>query len=97
MKIIIDTMQCPCRTLNDECGISGQECYEDDICSTCPLIRNGGIELPKGYERIIEDKIKVLNKIRTEIEKWHKEGTNWSDMRLMKIEDILDKYKEESE
>ena len=42
------------------------------------------------------DKQKVLDKIRAEIEKWHKEGTNWSDIRLMNIEDILDKYKAES-
>lgn len=39
----------------------------------------------------------VLNKIRAEIETWHKEGTNWSDIRLMEIEDILDEYKAESE
>ena len=42
------------------------------------------------------DKQKVLDKIRAEIEKWHEEGTNWSDIRLMNIEDILDKYKAES-
>ena len=34
----------------------------------------------------------VLDKIRTEIEIWHKEGTNWSDTRLINIEDILAKY-----
>ena len=39
------------------------------------------------------DKQKVLDKIRAEIEIWHKEGKNWSDIRLMNIEDILDKYK----
>lgn len=49
MQIVIDTRQCPCRTLNDECDISGHECYEDDICSSCPLIRNGGVKLPKGH------------------------------------------------
>lgn len=54
MQIVIDTMQCPCRTLNDECDISGGECYEDDIYSPCPLIRNGGIKLPKGHGRLID-------------------------------------------
>ena len=49
MQIVIDTRQCPCRTLNDECDISGHECYEDDICSSCPLIMNGGIKLPKNH------------------------------------------------
>ncbi len=39
----------------------------------------------------------VLDKIRAEIEKWHKGGTNWSDLRLMKIEDIFNEYKAESE
>ena len=39
----------------------------------------------------------VLDKIRAEVEIWRKEGTNWSDIRLMNIEDILDKYKAESE
>lgn len=39
----------------------------------------------------------VLDKIKAEIETWHKEGTNWSDIRLMKIEDIINKYKAESE
>ena len=54
MQIIIDTRQCPCRELNDECGISENECYEDDICATCPLIRNGGIKLPKGHGDLID-------------------------------------------
>lgn len=49
MEIVINTRYCPCRTLKDECGISGEECYEDDICSTCPLIRNGGVKLPEGH------------------------------------------------
>ena len=31
----------------------------------------------------------ILDKIRAEIEKWHKEGTNWSDIRLMEIENIV--------
>ena len=31
----------------------------------------------------------ILDKIRAEIEKWHKEGTNWSDIRLMEIENII--------
>ena len=59
--------------------------YED-----CPL---------KEADKIIKSQKKepTLDKIRTEIEIWHKEGTNWSDIRLMKIEDILDKYKAESE
>ena len=48
--------------------------------------------LDKGIEAI-----KALDQIRAEIEQWHKEGTNWSDIRLMKIEDIFDKYKAESE
>ena len=39
----------------------------------------------------------VLDKIRAEIETWHKEGTNWSDIRLMNIEDIIKRYKAESE
>ena len=43
------------------------------------------------------DKNVVLDKIRAEIETWHKEGTNWSDIRLMEIENIIDKYKAESE
>ena len=55
MQIVIDTMQCPCRTLNDKCDISGGECYEDDICSPCPLIRNGGIKLPEGHGRLIDE------------------------------------------
>lgn len=54
MKIVIDTRQCPCRTLNDECDINGHECYEDDICSSCPLIRNGGVILPEGHSRLID-------------------------------------------
>lgn len=31
----------------------------------------------------------ILDKIKAEIEKWHKEGTNWSDIRLMEIENIV--------
>jgi len=54
MQIVIDTRYCPCRTLKDECGISGEACYENDICSTCPLIRNGGVKLPKGHGRLID-------------------------------------------
>lgn len=54
MQIVIDTMHCPCRTLNDECSISERECYEDDICSLCPLIMNGGVKLPKGHGRLID-------------------------------------------
>lgn len=46
-------------------------------------------------EKVID--ISVLDKIRAEIETWHKEGTNWSDIRLMEIENIIDKYKAESE
>ena len=56
MKILIDTMQCPCRTLNDECSISGHECYKDDICSSCPLVRNGGIKFPEGHGDIVDIK-----------------------------------------
>ena len=49
-------------------------------------------------DKVIKQEINtVLDKIRAEIEKWHKEGTNWSDIRLMEIEDILNKYKAESE
>ena len=61
MQIVISTMQCPCRTLNDECSVNGRECYEDDICSLCPLIMNGGVKLPKGHGRLIilsEDAVK---------------------------------------
>lgn len=55
MQIMIDTRQCTCRTLNDECYISNKECYEDDVCSSCPLIRNGGVKLPKGHGRLITE------------------------------------------
>ena len=54
MQVMIDTKQCPCRTLNDECDLSNDDCYEDDICSTCPLIRNGGVKLPKGHGDLID-------------------------------------------
>ena len=51
------------------------------------------------WSKVIRDTIEemnqeqelILDKIRAEIEKWHKDGTNWSDIRLMEIEDILDK------
>ena len=33
----------------------------------------------------------VLDKIKAKIETWHKDGTNWSDIRLMNIEDIINK------
>ena len=39
----------------------------------------------------------VLDKIITEVEIWRKDDTNWSDIRLMNIEDIIDKYKVETE
>ena len=39
----------------------------------------------------------VLDKIITEVEIWRKDDTNWSDIRLMNIEDIIDKYKAETE
>jgi len=53
--------------------------------------------IEKAYNMGVSKQKSVLDKIRAEIEKWHKEGTNWSDIRLMEIEDILNKYKAESE
>ena len=54
MQIVIDTRYCPCRTLKDECGIGDDECCEDDIYAWCPLIRNGGVKLPKGHGDLID-------------------------------------------
>lgn len=45
--------------------------------------------LRKEFEIKIARLEQTLNKIRAEIEKWHKEGTNWSDIRLMEIENIV--------
>lgn len=73
-------------------------------------VRNVGVNVDKGalikalqYDRnqytkgYKDGKNEVLDKIRAEIEMWHKEGTNWSDIRLMNIENIINKYKAESE
>ena len=72
MQIVIDAKHCPCRELDDECSISGHECYEDDICSTCPLIRNGGIKLPKGHGRIadIDEMIACIKDVEGEDASW---------------------------
>lgn len=63
MQIVINTRYCPCRTLDDECYISDNECYEEDICPECPLIRNGGTVLPKGHGKIA-DIDKVLEEMK---------------------------------
>ena len=60
------------------------------------MIRND-----KEIIEILEKRLKksefTIDKIKAEIETWHKEGTNWSDIRLMNIEDIIKRYKAESE
>lgn len=40
-KVVLDTQNCPCRSLNDVCCIALKNCYEDDIATSCPLIING--------------------------------------------------------
>lgn len=65
MQIMINTRQCPCRTLNDECSLSNDDCYEDDVCSFCPLIGNGGVKLPKGHGRLI-----YADDVKENLRKW---------------------------
>ncbi len=43
-------------------------------------------------EEALEISVDIIQKhikIKKEIERWHKEGTNWSDVRLMEIESII--------
>ena len=42
----------------------------------------------QALEYAISD-MKKIDKIKQEIEQWHKDGTNWSDIRLMTIEEVL--------
>ena len=91
------------RELCEECPIYGQtgsdHCYEDALQYVIGMLEQEPfINKPCVSSGVCEhDKQNVLDKIRAEIEIWHKEGTNWSDIRLMNIEDIIDKYKVESE
>ena len=73
MEIVINTKQCPCRTLNYECYISSDDCFEDDICSTCPLIRTGGVKLPKGHGDLIDRKAVIENGLRKGFCDWYDE------------------------
>lgn len=72
----------------------GQEEVEILGCISVSDIDVPEFEIPR---KSTSEQESVIDKMRAEIEKWHKEGTNWSDIRLMEIEDILNKYKAESE
>ena len=56
MKLITDTDYCPVRNFDDVCSLCNCECISGEtLTDDCPLIRNGGIPLPKGHGRLIEE------------------------------------------
>lgn len=55
MKLITDTDYCPVRNFDDVCSLCNCECISGEtLTDDCPLIRNGGIPLPKGHGDLID-------------------------------------------
>lgn len=64
MKLIIDTDYCPVRNFDNVCSLCNCECISGEaLIRDCPLIRNGGIPLPKGHGDLID-----RNALITELE-----------------------------